>query len=431
MAKSPLHTTLAHKAAFTSGNFAANLMAQMFSAYIVYYYVDILGVRPVHVGIVMVIHGLIGALLNPLFGYTSDRVRTRWGRRVPYITFGLLPLAAVFTLLWVPLTSGPGLIWYFLVVVLIYDVLYVLVILNYSALFPEMFVSIKERASASSWKQMFGILGMIAGVAVPPLVYVTYGWKMMGLLFGLISIVSLSAIVWGARENKHAAAPAIGFWTAIRYTLSNRAFLIYVLGGFLVQLTFALLPAAIPFFTKYVLLESELANTIMLGTVFITAIPFVYFWGRLTNRYGPRAVMLATIMCYAVSLSPLLWVTASLAAYITSAGIGIGLAGIIVLLEVLLAEVIDDDERRTGARREGMYFGMNGFIIRFGVSLQAVIMSVVLEYSGYHAQATTQPDTAIVGIRLMLAGIPIAALLLSLICFYLYPIRAGHTDSTR
>ncbi|WP_245596019.1 MFS transporter [Paenibacillus taiwanensis] len=419
--------TIAHKAAFTSGNFAANLMAQMFSAYIVYYYVDILGVRPAHVGIVMVLHGLVGAVLNPLFGYTSDRIRTRWGRRVPYITFGMLPLAAVFTLLWIPLTSGPELIWYFLVIVLIYDVLYVLVILNYSALFPEMFVSVKERASASSWKQMFGILGMIAGVAVPPLIYVTYGWQSMGLLFGFISAVSLSLIVWGAHENKLAAVPAMGFWNAIRYTWSNRAFFIYVLGGFLVQLTFALLPAAIPFFTKYVLRESELANTVMLGTVFMTAIPFVYFWGRLTNRYGPRKVMLATIICYAASLSPLLWVTSSVAAYITSAGIGIGLAGIIVLLEVLLAEVIDDDEQRTGARREGMFFGMNGFIIRFGISLQAIIMSVILENSGYQAQAATQPGSALVGIRLMLAGIPIAALLLAFICFYLYPLRTGRT----
>ncbi|MCY9514515.1 MFS transporter [Paenibacillus apiarius] len=415
-----IHVTPVRKAAFTSGNLASNLMAQMFSAYIVYYYVDVLGVRPGLIGIAMVIHGIFGAILNPLFGYVSDRFRTRWGRRVPYISFGMIPLAAVFTLLWFPLSSGTGLFWYFLFIVLLYDVLYVLVILNYSALFPEMFATMKERASASSWKQMFGIIGMIAGVAGPPLFYDRYGWETMGLMFGIAAALFMGVMVWGSRENEQAAPDTFGLWKAVRYTCSNRFFIIYVLGGFFVQLTFALLPAAIPFFTKYALHAEESANSILLGLVFVTAIPCVYAWARWTNRFGPRKTMLAAIACYAAALAPLLFVATPVAAYVTGAAIGFGLAGIIMLLEVLLAEVIDEDERRTGARREGIYFGMNGFTIRFGVSLQAVIMSLVLEQSGYAANAAAQPDAAIAGIRFMLAGIPILSLALAFICFYCY-----------
>lgn len=424
-----IHITPARKTAFTSGNLSSNLMAQMFSAYIVYYYVDVLGVRPGLIGIAMVIHGILGAILNPLFGYVSDRFRTRWGRRVPYIAFGMIPLAAVFTLLWFPLSSGMGLFWYFLFIVLLYDVLYVLVILNYSALFPEMFVTMKERASASSWKQMFGIIGMIAGVAVPPLIYDRYGWGAMGIIFGITAALFMGAMIWGSRENEQAAPDTFGLWQSVMYTFSNRFFVIYVLGGFFVQLTFALLPAAIPFFTKYALHAEESANSILLGLVFVTAIPCVYVWARWTNRFGPRKTMLAAIVCYAVALAPLLFVISPAAAYVTGAAIGFGLAGIIMLLDVLLAEVIDEDERRTGARREGMYFGMNGFIIRFGVSLQAVVMSLVLEQSGYVANAPTQPEAAIIGIRLMLAGIPILSLVLAFICFYCYRLGAARPSN--
>ncbi|MDT8975068.1 MFS transporter [Paenibacillus sp. chi10] len=415
----------ARKAAFASGNISANLLAQMFAAYIVYYYVDILGVRPGLIGIAMVIHGLVGAFLNPLFGYMSDRFRTRWGRRIPYMAFGTIPLAAVFTLIWFPLASGNGLFWYFLVLVLLYDILYVLVILNYSALFPEMFVTMKERASASSWKQMFGILGMIGGVAAPPLVFTKYGWGAMGLTFGIISAIFLAVMIWGSKENEQASARSIGLWKAIVYTFSNRSFVAYVLGGFFVQLTFALLTAAIPFFTKYALHANESANTIMLGLVFVTAIPFVYVWAHWTKRYGPRKTMIAAIVCYMFALAPLLFVSSELGAYIAGAFIGFSLAGLIILLDILLSEVIDEDERTTGARREGMYFGMNGFIIRFGVSLQAIIMSTVLESSGYVANSAQQPDAAILGIRLMLAGIPIVALVFAIICFVIYPIRSS------
>ena len=58
--------------------------------------------------------------------------------------------------------------------------------------------------------------------------------------------------------------------------------------------------------------------------------------------------------------------------------IAFGLAGLLVLLDVLIADVVDEDEIKTGVRREGMYFGVNGFMIRLGISLNAVIMGNVL-----------------------------------------------------
>ncbi|TVX94321.1 MFS transporter [Paenibacillus agilis] len=410
---------------YATGNFSANVMAQMFAAYIVYYYVDILGARPSHVGIVMVMHGIIGAILNPLFGYVSDRYRTRWGRRIPYIAFGSIPLAAVFTLVWFPLAPQESIIYYFFGIVILFDILYVLVILNYSALFPEMFITIRERAAAASWKQMFGIVGMLVGVALPPLIYSEYGWESMGLVFGLCSAVFLLVTAAGAKERSNVnATKPIDLVKALRLTLRNRMFVIYVTGGFLVQFTFALLPAAIPFFSKYVLNAPELANTYMLGIVFLTAIPSVYVWARWTTKYGPRRAILAAIVLYMLSLLPLLFISTSAATYVTSLFIGFSLAGLMVLLEILLAEVIDQDEVKSGARREGMYFGMNGFIIRWGVSLQALIMSFLLENTGYVRDAAQQPELAIMGIRLMLAGIPIVALLFAFVCFYRLKVEA-------
>ncbi|MBD8496687.1 MFS transporter [Paenibacillus arenosi] len=410
---------------YASGNFSANVMAQMFAAYIVYYYVDILGARPSHVGIVMVVHGIIGAILNPLFGYVSDRYRTRWGRRIPYIAFGSIPLAAVFTLVWFPLAPQESIIYYFFGIVILFDILYVLVILNYSALFPEMFITIRERAAAASWKQMFGIVGMLVGVALPPLIYSKYGWESMGLVFGLCSAVFLLVTAAGAKERKNVnATKPINLVKALRLTMRNRMFVIYVTGGFLVQFTFALVPAAIPFFNKYVLNAPELANTYMLGIVFLTAIPSLYVWARWTTKYGPRQAILAAIVLYTLSLLPLLFISTSAATYVTSLFIGFSLAGLMVLLEILLAEVIDQDEVVSGARREGMYFGMNGFIIRWGVSLQALIMSFLLEKTGYVRDAAQQPELAILGIRLMLAGIPITALLFAFVCFYRLKVKA-------
>lgn len=413
---------LFRKAAYSSGNLSVNLIAQAFATYLVYYYVDTLGVRPAWISLAMIGHGVLGAVLNPLIGHLSDRTRTRFGRRIPYIAFGLLPLCAVFALLWMPPSDPEWTFLYFIAMVFLYDVLFVTVVLNYSALFPEMYQSIRDRAYVSSWRQMLGIVGMIVGVAIPPLLYPLLGWGAMGMIFGVIAAVFLALSLWGSRENPGAVHSAFRLTEAIKHTLGNRAFVMYVLGSFLVQFTFALLPAGIPFFTKYVLVREESFNTLLLGAIFVTAIPFVFLWGRITEKFGPRRGALAAVLCYLAALLPFGFVQDGIAAMITAAAVGIGLAGLMVLLDVMLSEVIDADERKTGFRREGMYFGMNGFIVRWGVSLQAAVMGMVLEMTGYRADSPVQPPSAVTGIQWMLGGIPIAALLLAFCFFYAYPI---------
>lgn len=414
--------SLKTKLAYSSGNLSVNLIAQAFASYIIFYYVDVLGVRPGLISAAMVIHGIVNAVLNPLFGHVSDRTKSRWGRRIPYMMFGMVPLAALFTAIWFPIGTGSGLFWYFLTIVLLYDVLFVMVVLNYSALFPEMFTTMKERASVSSWRQMFGIVGMIIGVALPPLVYGKLGWGPMGAIFAGIALIFFIIMITSSKEKTVVDREQIGFLQSIKFTFSNKAFVMFVIGSFFVQFTFAVLPAAIPFFSKYVLLAEEDSNSILLGAIFIAAIPCVYLWGRLLQKWGPRKTVMAAVVVYAVAMLPFLFVSSVMAAAIAAAAIGIGLAGLLVLLDVLLSEIIDEDEKRTNVRREGMYFGMNGFIVRWGVSLQAVVLGIILETVGYVKDAV-QSEAAVWGIRSMLSVIPFTALLIALLFFYLYPIR--------
>lgn len=172
---SGLSLTVSQKVAYSNGNFAINLMAQTFATYAVFFYVDVLGVRPGWIGLAMFIHGIFNAFMNPIFGYISDRTHSRWGRRLPYIVMGMIPLAAAFTMIWIPLVQGASLFWYFLITVLLYDIFFVVVVLNWTSLFPEMFTTLSERSFVSAWRQMFGLIGMILGVAIPPLLYTSIG----------------------------------------------------------------------------------------------------------------------------------------------------------------------------------------------------------------------------------------------------------------
>ncbi|MNZ86421.1 Glucuronide carrier protein [compost metagenome] len=242
------------------------------------------------------------------------------------------------------------------------------------------------------------------------------------MIFGGIALFFFVIMVLASKEKEAVQREELGFVKSLTCTFSNKAFVLFVIGSLFVQFTFAMLPAAIPFFTKYVLGASGDISSVLLGAIFIAAIPCVYVWARLVQRWGPRQTVLAAVALYALAMLPFLFVTKVAAAAAAAALIGAGLAGLLVLLDVLLSEIIDEDERRTNMRREGMYFGMNGFIVKWGVSLQAVILGFILESTGYVRDAV-QSEAALWGIRSMLSVIPFCALMIALVFFYLYPIR--------
>ena len=118
------------------------------------------------------------------------------------------------------------------------------------------------------------------------------------------------------------------------------------------------------------------------------------------------------------------WWAPNLPAAITvSALAGVGLSALMMLPDVLLADVIDEDAQATGQRREGMYFGIQGFIIRLGSVVQALVTGAVFTATGYQAGLSEQPLSAVAGIRFLMSGTPAAFLVVGLLSLLFYPLR--------
>ncbi|MCK2023901.1 MFS transporter [Microbacterium sp. kSW2-24] len=422
--------TRAQSIAFGASGFPTQLMAQTFSAFIVYFYVSHLAVPAGWVAAAMIAHGILNAVLNPFVGAISDRLRTPWGRRIPWIGLGIVPLVVAFALVWMPPElPTAGIIAWFLVVVAVYDIAYVVVVLNISALFPEIFRTTDERARGNVPRQIFAILGMILGTAGAPLLYASpIGWPGMAIVLGT---VCLAFLVWSfaggmveRRVPEASVAAPLPFGMQMRYTLANRAFVPYVIGSLFIQTAIAVILAALPFYVRYSLGAPEGEGSILLGAIFVTAIPAIVLWSAVVRRTSPRTALLWSVAVFGLSVLGFLAPTSILAAALVGVAVGIGVGGLLQLLEVVLAQIIDEDAMRTGHRREGAYFGVNGFIVRGSVVLQAIVAAWVLTASGFDATlGDAQPDAVDGGIRLMLAVIPVGFVALAWICFFLYPIR--------
>lgn len=418
----------AQSIAFGASGFPTQLMAQTFSAFVVYFYVTHLGVSPAWVAAAMIVHGILNAVLNPVVGALSDRIRTPWGRRVPWIGLGIVPLVVAFALVWMPpALPVEGLIVWFLIIVAVYDIAFVVVVLNISALFPEIFRTTEERARGNVPRQIFAIVGMILGTAGAPALYGSIGWPGMALALGGVCLVMLTWSFAGGmieRRVPEAASEAMTWRRQLTLTFANRAFVPYVLGSLFVQTSIAIILAAIPFYVRYSLHAAEGEGSVLLGAIFATAIPSIVLWSAVVRRTSPRSALLWSVGVFGVAVLAYLLPTSVLAAALVGVGVGVGVGGLLQLLEVVLSQIIDEDAVRTGHRREGAYFGVNGFVVRGSVVLQAVVAAVVLTASGFDASlGDAQPETVDAGIRIMLAVIPLGFTALAWLCFWLYPIR--------
>lgn len=416
------------KIAYSTGSLGSALTYNAVQTYAVFFYASVMHVPIELIGIAMLIYGIWNSINDPLFGYLSDRTNTKWGRRLPFMAIGLLPLVVVFALLWAPpvrfLGEGYiGLLLYFAVMMFLFEGLFTIVILNWTSLFPEMFETLKDRATVSMWRQLFGNLGLVFGIALTPMVYDAIGWQNMGMFYGVITASALTLAIIGVRKGKKVeVSEPLNIYKAIKYTMKNKSFLTYVLSSMFIQFTFVLIMAAIPFYAEYVLKITPTEQTLVLGSVFLVVFATLAPWRWCTVRFGPKNTMSLAIAVFALALIPFGLATNLTYAIIGGMFLGVGLAGLMLILDILLADVIDEDSINTGMRREGMYFGSNALFIRLGVSAQALVLSQMLSAFGYDPQLPAQPEALDLGVRLLVSAIPIAALFAAFIIIQNYPL---------
>ena len=437
---------------YSSGSLSVALSYQAFATFIQFLYIDVFGLRAAAVGVVWSLYGIWNAVNDPLAGYWSDRTRTRWGRRIPWIAALFLPLAVSFYFLWAPprtVVDGPSrnLLLYFLVLVLSFDLLWTLVVMNWTALFPEMVPDERQRATVSGWRQIFSIVGLLVGVALPPLL-AGADWSGRGSMALLLSVVTaffFATSLLGSRERELAPQQeALGFRAALRATLNNRDFRSFLAANLAIQFIFMMLTATTPFYTKYVLriqgpltipvlgvsLDVGTQTSLFLGVAFLAAFAAMPLWTLLAQRWGAwRTLRSVCLYCMAALL--LFFLPGDFYSGLLVVVIfGLGLAGLLMLTDLLIADVVDQDELQTGQRREGMFFGMNGFVIRFAFTLQGIISGAFLELSGYITPTAgvlypEQPAAALWGMRLLIGGLPALA---ALTAFFILRSYALHGE---
>lgn len=417
------------KVAYGAGAGGFSLVDRILITWLLYYYVikpikgDEILVSAFAFGIIMFFGRVVDAVADPIIARWSDNYSGRMGRRAPFMLFSGIIYVAVFIGLFYPPVAGksPFNSAYLVVMLGLYFALFTAYVCPYLALLPELARSNRDRVDLATWKAVFSIVGVgVAFIAGGALIKIAGTYGMLWVM-GAVGLVLLYLPVLIREKDYAEAKPAtLGLVEALKTTFRNRPFVIYLAGNVAFWLGFNIVTLNIPGYVKVLLRGGEGDTAIYFGLVLVVAFLFFPLVNVFCKKLGLKAVMMFSLVFFMLLLpvlfflgQPLFSLSPEVAAYILMALIGIPVAAIFVVPDAIVAAVSDLEEKLSGQRREAMYFGAQGFIMKFALGISTIITGGLLQFFG---STVAQP------LGIQLTG-PVAAffILIGVIAFARYP----------
>jgi GPH family glycoside/pentoside/hexuronide:cation symporter len=427
------------KSRFALADLGFMTLRSMADFFLLIYLTDVAGINPAIVGSALLFGKLTWDAINdPLFGYWSDRTRSRFGRRRIYMLVAAIPLALVTWLqfsLPVGLTGASA----FLAVLLTFflkDTCVTIAIVPYYAMTAEVTRDYRERSSLVLFRGLASVIGYIigaAGITVVVGIFKSNGlslqgaWSATAAIYGSLAMIALFITALTIKEDPTLAGEpsTIPPLKGILMCFKNRPFVLLMIVFVLGMFAFTVQSALLPYLIRYQLGMAEQTSTILMVSLLTMAV-FLVPAKRLADRInkGPTYALGMLIVALTFVLvfffmpdhpTPLIYVVAVL--------LGIGLSTQWVIPNAMLPDVIEYDEKMTGERREGVYNGISNFLTKLSVALGIAIPGWALSGFGYVANAV-QTEQALFGIRLTYSVLPALALLACVPILFRYPITS-------
>jgi len=316
---------------------------------------------------------------------------------------------------------------------------------NYYSLFPDKFRSVEERRTLTGLAIPVGVLGVLLGAIVPPLL-ITFGNLQSyiiqaGAVF-LVCLVALILAIPGCRDDQeivdrymanYEESKTESFFKEFKNSLTQKAFVAYILLYFCYQVMIKSMTASISYAVRFILKMEAIAISLIMGAFLIGVIIGLPFWIKLAHKTNDnRKVMMLSGILMTVSVAPLIFIEDYILIIIILFIWGLSQGGFWAMLNPVFADVIDESVVKTSKREEGLYNGFQTFFARLAFAAQAISFAVIHTLTGFEEGATTQSQSAIWGIHIHLALIPIIFMIVGLIIFKrLYDLTPEKIDANQ
>jgi len=386
------------KIAYGAGAGGFSLIDRILITWLFYYYitsplegVDAL-IPPFVFGLIMFFGRAIDAVADPIIARWSDNYSGRMGRRIPFMLYSGVAYTAVFVLLFYPPVAEKSALngLYVAALLGLYFILFTAYVCPYLALLPELARTNRDRVDLATFKAIFSLLGVGIALIGAGILIGVLGFHGMIWAMAIIGLILLY-LPLGINERRYAEAkPAtLGLVEAVTTTFKNRAFLIYLIGNVTFWLGFNIVTLNIPLYVTVLLRGTENDTSIYFGLAFVVALLFFPAVNILAKKLGLKVMMMFSLVAFLLLLpiyfflgKPLFGLSPEIIAYGLMALTGLPLAVIFIVPDAIVAAVSDLEDQLSGQRREAMYFGAQGFILKLAMGLSTVITGGLLQLFG-------------------------------------------------
>jgi GPH family glycoside/pentoside/hexuronide:cation symporter len=402
-----------------------------------------LEISPTKIALILMSLRLWDGLADPVMGWISDNTRTRWGRRRPYIFIGAILAAITFPLIWWfprDLTQNQIVGWVIGFGILFYTC-FTIWAMPYQSLLMEMTPDYNERTRVAAVRGvMQSITGFVVGcswwLALRPVFadpvtgdpstvngmrYISLGASVLILLLGVLPALFVKERYYGSdvvQDQKK-----IGLIKGLRETLSCKPFLVLCLFTIFFLLGTSIYDSYGRYVGTYYVLEGDWNKSALFqiyGTALymLASLIFIPIFRRLSERIGKAACLFIAAMIVLFSALTTWFTNTPELPYLMLANtlfIGVGYAGLWLMIPSMNADVVDADELETGERREGSFAAIYSWVLKLSFCVGFMVSGPLLELTGFNAEAgAEQAASVLINLRIGYIIIPVVALLIAL-----------------
>jgi len=420
--------------AFGSGDMAQNFIYQTVTTYLLFFYTNVYGLNPAIAAAMFLGVRIIDAIWDPIVGTIIDMHTTLFGKYRGWLLIMALPLTVLMVACFiVPDFGETGKVVYACVTYVALSVVYTTVNVPFGALNAALTRDQHEVTILTTTRMWLVNVAQVAITYGVPTIVIAYagkmdspearsGWLLTIVIYGVIGLAALLFSFAGTKErvviSKEDQAK-VKFSDLFTEVVRNRPLRII---SFMFITAFAIMAisnSAGTYFVKYNLGDEDLMGAYMVISA-LPALVILPFMPWMRKKFGKKGLLYLSLAISFIGFTGLFVIPANNVTMIFVSqfvrSVGFGVVG--AFIWSLIPEAITYGEWQTGKRISGIANALIGFFFKFGLALGGFVPGIVLSLTGFDANIETQGDSALFGIKLLLAALP--ALLVALLTFIVH-----------
>lgn len=407
---------------------ACNLIWQMISLYLLYFYTDIMHLNAASISLMFIVTRFVDGITDLLVGYLIDHTNTRWGKSRPYFLFGAVPFALfAFLCFNVPDFSASGKLVYAYITYFGLSLAYTVVNVPMASILPSLTNDTEERTALSTSRKFFAFFGatIVSSTALALVAFFGNGSEKVGFkivmgIFGIIGCLLFLVTFFSVREIPIRGSKDISLKTVFSSLKQNRPWLIFAVNILFMWTSFFIQSSALVYYFSVVVGNKALSVTV---ATIMSVVPMFanFFVPLLARQFGKRNLYILSSSIQLAGLIIIMFADKTVSgilfgAFISAIGYGIKES----IYFSMQADPVDYGEWKTGVNVSGSLSAINGFLGKVAQAISGGLAGALLAWGMYQPGETLQNGKALLAIKAMYLYVPMILIICSIITMLFY-----------